>query len=1774
MINSKKGFFLLLLSAVLQSFISVAQNDAPLIKKANAEFELGNYSSAINDYRQLLAKEPKSIDFNYKYATCLYHIDDINKAAKYYDLILNMYEPPIESYFYRGKIYQNNYDFQKAIKSFEKYISLRSKKDVDLGAEIELNHCKNAQFILGKLGSVKTIKRFEANKSDFYKTYAFSNEMYDFYTIDDVFAKQNRKKNYKPTYAFIRGMKYRVFASYGPNSESGKDIYIQKKDAENNWSEPVRLGLEVNSNADEDFPFYDEENGILYFSSTGHNSMGGYDIFKVNFDLAQNLVSNRENLNFPYSSPNDDLFLVPDLKTKNAYFASNRNGQLSKVEVFLIELSDKPIQLSFIVGKLTDQIDQLNNGVQINITSDVSKERFGPFYSDNEGNYLISVPKEGAYSFQVKVEGSEKEFTQLVQIPKLNDSKKLEQEIIYSTRDSKENLEIINRVLDKESTSAQLELKRYKELAKLEVNAATLVAQTSSENQSALTDLGYNDQDTLHAFEELLDDLIDIELDIEKNLKFEEELIIQLDSNQQKIQTLNQELIELDNQITKSTDTREKYKFETEKRSIEREIQNLKKQNYVLANEIQAINENSTITRETYKDLKSFNENLNDNLLNSKYAEANALLTAKKEDLKQLLDNRIEEKDKLDSTIALQLSEQKNSLESKITEQDNQITELNKQLSLNQQKLIVEKNKKEQVRLQTEITQLNKNIGIAQELKDVSKFELTKIQKMQEAKSENKVLIQKIDARAENKSTFLDKKIQPKNKIESTAILNELVENELKSSNSLEEKYEKDITQIKQIPNDNERNSKLKEREEIYQNELKSKLASTTNESEKEILSEQIQLSQSRIIELEENQNQAVTSNLSNGTTTNKSDSTSSTQVAKNDNPVSNQTEKITETSNKDLDTTNSTQVAKNDNPVSNKTEKITETTNKDSNTTDSTQVAKNDNPVSNQTEKITETSNKDSDTTNSTQVAKSDNPVSNQTEKITETSNKDTDTTNSTQVAKNDNPVSNQTEKITETSNKDTDTTNSTQVAKNDNPVSNQTEKITETSNKDTDTTNSTQVSKNDNPVLSQEDLKQANLYNLNALKIDQRVNLKTDELSNATSEKDKQKIKQEIVELQIDAQKEAQRANQVQKSALIAKQFPTLQLVSNKDLVSELNELKIREQEIQQKIKGSKSEKEKAILKDQKNQLAALKTELENKIQLSNKKPDFIVEQPNSDINLADNEAETLRYDVNYQTYIQDRTFYNALVSDYNGLKDKNSELRSQINRKLIESNKTDLSEEIRLLAAQLVENEKQVNEKKLQIENQSARLKSYDKASKFEYLIANKIQPAKRQPVKFDTTELLANFSIGKNQITTVDRPLPINVNSPSGLIYRVQVGAFRKPIPNEAFRDFSPVSGDVLANGLTCYMAGYFNSAQSAIAARKQIRTLGYADAFIVAYCDGKRISFAQGRELENSGRCKVMTINELNLALSGNNPAVNPTESVVNSGNSVIKNETKSTTYLNVPNAKNAELGELNQQLFFTVQVGVYNKPITNNQLTGFDDLVTFKTDKGQIRYSSGMFENSNDAKNHKNQAVTKGVPDAFVVAYYQGKRISIAEANNLLAKNGSDILKKQATEQYTNSGVPNEKSNEQIVEVSVTLPEILVPKKQETLIQFELNCDSNFVLTNLERLNRIGIFTYQPKNAKIVSSKMKAEDVSSIQNLYLNEFQIKTKPIDSSLLIKLDVTKKLSNGSFTDWLLRSELNYRIENNGEEKQLNLYLDNESQRTIVLNKAKELLIAELE
>jgi tetratricopeptide (TPR) repeat protein len=69
------------------------------------------------------------VEFNYKYATCIFHTDDIKKSKKYFDYLLRQNDFPPEVYYYRARIYQHEYAFSKAIEFYKKYQELKPKKE-------------------------------------------------------------------------------------------------------------------------------------------------------------------------------------------------------------------------------------------------------------------------------------------------------------------------------------------------------------------------------------------------------------------------------------------------------------------------------------------------------------------------------------------------------------------------------------------------------------------------------------------------------------------------------------------------------------------------------------------------------------------------------------------------------------------------------------------------------------------------------------------------------------------------------------------------------------------------------------------------------------------------------------------------------------------------------------------------------------------------------------------------------------------------------------------------------------------------------------------------------------------------------------------------------------------------------------------------------------------------------------------------------------------------------------------------------------------------------------------------------------------------------------------------------------------------------------------------------------------------------------------------------------------------------------------------------------
>lgn len=115
-----------------------------------------------------------------------------------------------------------------------------------------------------------------------------------------------------------------IFASDMPGGYGGTDLYYAVRSGNGEWTRPVNLGKQINTEGNEMFPSLDK-NGTLYFASTGHVGLGGLDMFEVQLKEMKP-VSVPQNMGVPINSPKDDFALIKSADGKSGYFSSNRRG--------------------------------------------------------------------------------------------------------------------------------------------------------------------------------------------------------------------------------------------------------------------------------------------------------------------------------------------------------------------------------------------------------------------------------------------------------------------------------------------------------------------------------------------------------------------------------------------------------------------------------------------------------------------------------------------------------------------------------------------------------------------------------------------------------------------------------------------------------------------------------------------------------------------------------------------------------------------------------------------------------------------------------------------------------------------------------------------------------------------------------------------------------------------------------------------------------------------------------------------------------------------------------------------------------------------------------------------------------------------------------------------------------------------------------------------------------------------------------------------------------
>jgi len=186
------------------------------------------------------------------------------------------------------------------------------------------------------------------------------------------------------------------FSSNRPGGFGGTDIYVSKRVLGGNWSEPVNLGPRINTKYNEDAPFIHANGVNLYFSSDGHESMGGFDIYMTR-QRAEGGWSEPQNMGFPVNTADDDIFFTLSANGEHGYFSSAREGGYGHQDLYVAQFDMTMPALSLLKGRVT----ACGNPIRAEVTVVDNKSGLVQgIYSSNaaSGKYLIALPAERNYS--------------------------------------------------------------------------------------------------------------------------------------------------------------------------------------------------------------------------------------------------------------------------------------------------------------------------------------------------------------------------------------------------------------------------------------------------------------------------------------------------------------------------------------------------------------------------------------------------------------------------------------------------------------------------------------------------------------------------------------------------------------------------------------------------------------------------------------------------------------------------------------------------------------------------------------------------------------------------------------------------------------------------------------------------------------------------------------------------------------------------------------------------------------------------------------------------------------------------------------------------------------------------------------------------------------------------------------------------------------------------------------------------------------------------------
>lgn len=197
------------------------------------------------------------------------------------------------------------------------------------------------------------------------------------------------------------------FASNRPGGSGGMDIYSSELQENGTWGRANNLGPEVNTAEDDDAPFIHPDGRTLFFTSNGHNSLGGKDIFRTH--LVAGKWNPSENMGYPINTVSNDNYFTLTADGSRAYFSSDRPGGKGGQDIYTFDMpeEDRNLPLTMIKGQVLAGENKKPVKTVIKVVDNETGKKIDYVYNPDPetGNYLIIFPPGRDYDMIVQAEG-------------------------------------------------------------------------------------------------------------------------------------------------------------------------------------------------------------------------------------------------------------------------------------------------------------------------------------------------------------------------------------------------------------------------------------------------------------------------------------------------------------------------------------------------------------------------------------------------------------------------------------------------------------------------------------------------------------------------------------------------------------------------------------------------------------------------------------------------------------------------------------------------------------------------------------------------------------------------------------------------------------------------------------------------------------------------------------------------------------------------------------------------------------------------------------------------------------------------------------------------------------------------------------------------------------------------------------------------------------------------------------------------------------------------